>query len=716
MNELLILLILIALVIFCVLYYRKNRTLPERPAVDDQRYSISAILLFVRDAFNDILKTNLFEMNITREEFDKRVHHRNQLRKALKTCTYGDMNSKSYIRDFIKDILVKSYHIDEGNINQIIRFDNPEQLTVQDKFEILLYHYKKLHGYRALEALITGNQLDKPGMSPEGISYKVTESDIERIYAAKQDLLTCFEDKLNIIAQRVYQLYKGYGAIDEIRDMRIDGVSGGVSGIPSTFHEEIDLSVGLSIVSSLPASFDSIWVFFKGKTIHLSFLSFGSEAELIRVCKNIYRYNYPGQLSESNGYKVNEMKDGSRVVVVRPPFAESWAFFVRKFDSIEKAEPEELITDKGKEIPIGLIKWLIKGCRITAITGSQGTGKTTLLMAIIKFISPAFTLRIQELAFELHLRKIYPERNILTFRETPTISGQEGLDLQKKTDGTVNILGEVATAPVSAWMLQMAQVASLFTLFTHHAKTADNLVKALRNNLLQTGAFSNEKIAEQQVADVINFDIHLTKDIAGHRYIERITEIIPVECEEYPELTARGGDAMNSEFLATAREFFVRMTDRKIFETRDIVVWDNGVYKGVERPGKGQIASIARNLTPLETEEFMAFLDVYFPAEKSQESKSSAIRPGGSPPAGSGDPSLVRSDDILPGNPSGQSQTSSEDPLSGSPSGLSTAYTDDPVQGNTSGLSPACSGDPSSTPDSLPQAIPNNPAYGGTAL
>ena len=33
-----------------------------------------------------------------------------------------------------------------------------------------------------------------------------------------------------------------------------------------------------------------------------------------------------------------------------------------------------------------------------------------------------------------------------------------GLDVQKKTDGGVNILGEVATDPVAAWMIQMAQV------------------------------------------------------------------------------------------------------------------------------------------------------------------------------------------------------------------------------------------------------------------
>src|SRR5690606_37783368 len=158
----------------------------------------------------------------------------------------------------------------------------------------------------------------------------------------------------------------------------------------------------------------------------------------------------------------------------------------------------------------------------------QGTGKTTLLMSIVRFINQTFTLRIQEMAFELHLRKLYPKRNIVSFRETDTVSCQEGLDLQKKTDGAVNILGEVATAPVASWMIQMAQVASLFSIFTHHATTSSDLVLALRNNLLQTGVFSNEKVAEKQVADVVNFDVHLYKDISGHRYIQRITEIRPV--------------------------------------------------------------------------------------------------------------------------------------------------------------------------------------------
>ncbi|MCX7772102.1 MAG: pilus assembly protein CpaF [Clostridia bacterium] len=455
MNELIIILIIVGMAGGLFYYLKSSKTKYLTYDLNEDKYLMETLVEYVKNVFDDLLKTNLYSLNISREEFEKRLHNKNQLRAALKSCTYGDINAKSFVKNYIRDILLKNYLIDETNIDKIINFSSPRYLTVQDKFEILLYHYKKEHGLRALEKLIIENELDKPkdSDSSEGMRFAIIAEEIEEAYYNKVGRISDFDDKLNIVVQRIYQSYKGYSVVDEIRDMKIDGVSGGVSGIPSTFFQELTYNNGL--LSTLPASYDSVWIFFRGKTIHLEFLSFGSEQELKRVCKNIYRYNNPGQLSETCGYKVNEMKDGSRVVVARPPFCESWVFFVRKFDSAENKQPEDLINDKNNQLPIECMRWLIKGCRVTAITGFQGTGKTTLLMSIIKFINHTFTLRIQEMAFELHLRKLYPKRNIVSFRETATVSGQEGLDLQKKTDGTVNIMGEVATAPVASWMIQM---------------------------------------------------------------------------------------------------------------------------------------------------------------------------------------------------------------------------------------------------------------------
>jgi len=70
-------------------------------------------------------------------------------------------------------------------------------------------------------------------------------------------------------------------------------------------------------------------------------------------------------------------------------------------------------------------------------------------MAMIENIYETMNLRITETAFELHLRKIYPTRNILSMRETETVSGQDCLDVQKKTDGSVNIIRRGCNRPCS---------------------------------------------------------------------------------------------------------------------------------------------------------------------------------------------------------------------------------------------------------------------------
>ena len=50
--------------------------------------------------------------------------------------------------------------------------------------------------------------------------------------------------------------------------------------------------------------------------------------------------------------------------------------------------------------------------------------------------------------------------------------------------------------------------------------------------MLRAGTFTDETIAEEQVVSVLNFDIHLVKDFRGRRYIERVTECIPIEDKE----------------------------------------------------------------------------------------------------------------------------------------------------------------------------------------
>ena len=594
---------------------RQNEEAEDKIQVDDSTYTLNAMTEFVKKRLDEITKINLYDIGLSEEELKRRKNKKYELKKALKGCTYGDVNDKKYIKELIYDMLFNEYGVDEINVSKAIPFDIPSLLTAQDKFDIILYMYKSEFGYEALSEIIKKYNLDdlKYVAGESKPSYVITSEEINDIYEKENFALT-FQDKLNVVVQRIYQHYKGYSSIDEIRDMNIDGISGGVSGLPESFLSQVAQTDGDYLEqiaeNKVPRASDSIWIMFHGKSIRLAFLSFGTEAELKRVCQNIYKFNNPGQLSDTNGYKINEMKDGSRVVVVRPSMSETWAFFVRKFD-VKRATLEQIVKFPGKDETIDLLKYLVKGARIISLTGEQGCGKTTMLMAMIENIYETMNLRITETAFELHLRRIYPTRNILSMRETETIAGQECLDVQKKTDGSVNIIGEVATDPVASWMIQSAQVASKFTLFTHHAKTFPDLVTALRNSMLRAGVFKDERTAEEQVVQVLNFDIHLVKDFRGRRYIERITECIPVE--ERNEYTfdyrkEKTTEKKIEKFMDNATMFFTKTTNRELYHYRNILEYHDGTYVLTNPITETNIKAMLNNMDDNDAEEFKKFV------------------------------------------------------------------------------------------------------------
>ena len=381
-TNIVLILVVLGLATFAIYYLlKKKRTeeVEDTLNIDDKTYTLEVMKNFIKKRLDEITKVNLYDIGLSEEELKRRKNKKYELKKALKGCTYGDVNDKKYVKELIYDLLAQEYGVDEANISKAISFDVPSLLTAQDKFDILIYVFKKEFGYEALSEMIKKYNLDvlKYVEGEAKPSYVITAQEIDDIYE-KENITLSFSDKLAIVVQRIYQHYKGYSSIDEIRDMNIDGVSGGVSGLPESFLSQVAQTDGdyLSQIAEhkVPRACDSIWIMFRGKSIRLAFLSFGTEAELKRVCQNIYKYNNPGQLSDTNGYKINEMKDGSRVVVVRPSMSETWAFFVRKFD-VKRAALEQIVHGPGKEEAIELLKYLVKGARIISLTGEQGCRK-----------------------------------------------------------------------------------------------------------------------------------------------------------------------------------------------------------------------------------------------------------------------------------------------------------------------------------------------------
>ena len=164
-------------------------------------------------------------------------------------------------------------------------------------------------------------------------------------------------------------------------------------------------------------------------------------------------------------------------------------------------------------------------------------------------------------------------------------------------------------------MIQAAQVASKFTLFTHHAKTFPNLVTALRNSMLRIGQFNNEKTAEEQVVQVLNFDIHLTKDFRGKRYVERITECIPVEEKNEYTFDHRNEKTLEGKFdkfFDNATHYFENITDRKLYTYRNILEYVDGEYKITNPITENNLKEMRLNMDATDIEAFDKFVEKHW--------------------------------------------------------------------------------------------------------
>ncbi len=576
-----ILIAVICITVIGLLFWYFTKLSKSEDQLDfENPYTIKHITAEVADEFSTALKENLKEQNLTRRELEARESAKQELRVSLKESAYGNPTAKKYIKNFIKDIIRgKQINITEDTVDNVLNFLQPSRLSSRDKFEIMLHFYMKEFKDKGFTQMVEDYGWLSPKVdADENISYDVTDKQLDEAF---DDFLKSiphisYDDKLDIISQRVFSEYKGFGSVDILFDNSIDEIDCGVSGIPQNRFDIKNIDI-----ENTEFSYDSIWVVVNGINLKLSFLTLENQDELVRICSNIYKYNAPYCLSRRKPEVVSTMKDGSRVVVVRPPVSDSWAFFVRKFDSMPSLAPSVVLGDPNNEVPLTLIKWLIKGYSNIIITGMQGTGKTTLLKSLISFFPKFLNIRVQELEFETNLRYTYPDRNIVTLQETDNVTAQEGLNLQKKMNGSCNILGEIATAEAASWLIQTSKVASLFAMGTHHAKTTVDLVTALRNNLLDSkggAGFTNEAAAEDMVARAINIDIHM-EQVRGHRFCSRITEIIPINDRRYPsEMPQNKELSIEDKLTLDTIENQKRVTDRALFETKDLVVFENGKY------------------------------------------------------------------------------------------------------------------------------------------
>lgn len=340
-NTLLIILILAA-VIGVFVWYLKKTDFDGDEEEYDNFITLGSLDNLLLETVNASQRRSVDEMNLSQEEYNRISAGKEELKTSIRNAPYGDRNSKYYVLSFAKDVLQNARlgKINEFNIDRVIPLNAPELLKSRDRFELLVWRWNQEHGRNGFSKMFIKYGLDQPKETPYGDEYLVTEEDIIRVYDeyVQEYGEWAYKDQISFLTQRAYEDTFGNGSVDLLLETDVDEVQGGTSGIPANSYD-----VYVEDTENIEYSFESIWIVFKGHNIHLKCTTFGSQRELIRVTRNIYRYNAPAILTKKDAGIVGSMKNGNRITVACPEFSDSYVFLARKFDSTPSISPEKLL-------------------------------------------------------------------------------------------------------------------------------------------------------------------------------------------------------------------------------------------------------------------------------------------------------------------------------------------------------------------------------------
>ena len=99
--------------------------------------SIDMLCELCRQEINEVINRDYLELNLNREETNKREVQQRKLRRATRNACLGDLGDREYLKEYIKDLLQKKLGINEKSICDIIHFNNPAKMSGQDKFEYM---------------------------------------------------------------------------------------------------------------------------------------------------------------------------------------------------------------------------------------------------------------------------------------------------------------------------------------------------------------------------------------------------------------------------------------------------------------------------------------------------------------------------------------------------------------------------------------------------
>ncbi|HUV84805.1 MAG TPA: ATPase, T2SS/T4P/T4SS family [Methanosarcinales archaeon] len=436
---------------------------------------------------------------------------RNILKAHIKTDLLTSFNIYNVLEDgSLTDIpMCRDIKIEEDNdyIDHIIPFDNAEQLTAEEKFNIILYLSRTdVNGRsQAFKNLMEKYDLyNKQRTDGKGNwrytskRYEYNKEDINFIY---NDVLAgkvlSFADKVEIIVQILYQSIFGLMCLDALAYADVNEI--GFSDNGRYVYCWCDIKIWLSFLEITKE---------EARVIQDRAISFDKDA---------------GQLDESSPEKLCYRGDLARITVTQQPYSSARNLCIRIFNQ-RHLEIKELIPD---EKLLTAVTALVRSGASICMQGSLGTGKTTTMSALYELLDDSLHIGIVEDFFEQHIMQKYPCKRIVELKSLQNKSMEDAVKTILRLSVDVADLGEVRSGEALYSVLQLIQSVSMAAWFTVHVANPETTVSRFKNLLLGTGRYHTEQSAVMDIVNYINL-IFQHNIINGKRVITEIVEVVPM--------------------------------------------------------------------------------------------------------------------------------------------------------------------------------------------